>query len=523
MSSPSTPPTSPLPQPQEINQLLQHLNTYGTTSPYQSQSNITITPDQLNTMLRILKHQQANATPSSIVTNPPFPTSTLRLPDCHSMAKYEEIITKPLRPTYEGASDGLIPFLNRLDIRRQDESWYPVTFVTINTKTYDLLRHFTEIGESVILAEAKLRWSSPTLQQDKFAINHPTYQARVLAKLLLASLADEFSVTIIHRVGVKYRNDGVVILWTICNNVHRSNIAFTETIKAKIRNTNLSEYENIDKYLIGIKDNLSLITSSDTTDLTKHNDLIIYIFTHLKQCKVTPFYQYISRLHVQYLEASLPDLTPTKLLQLAEDKIQVLRHADQWTKLEDPAIMALQAQLTQQKHASDLTIQRLVAHVGRLAQRTLKRGPQDQSTPTNAKYPAWMIQSPHPNQHTQLVDNKIYTWCKKCRHGQGLWVCRHTTETHMDGYNARSNRPRFHDRHHQTTNPHQSYNATASSAPHAYLSQPDGAHTVTPHSTPSPPLVTAQLSILDYLDAYCDPATHTDEPSNYFDSKEYHE
>jgi len=139
------------------------------------------------------------------------------------------------------------------------------------------------------------------------------------------------------------------------------------------------------------------------------------------------------------LEASLPDLTPTKLLQLAEDKIQVLRHADQWTKLEDPAIMALQAQLTQQKHASDLTIQRLVAHVGRLAQRTLKRGPQDQSTPTNAKYPAWMIQSPHPNQHTQLVDNKIYTWCKKCRHGQGLWVCRHTTETHVDGYNARSN------------------------------------------------------------------------------------
>ncbi|MFN9983839.1 MAG: hypothetical protein ACK53Y_28190, partial [bacterium] len=111
----------------------------------------------------------------------------------------------------------MIPFLNRLDIRRQDESWYPVTFVTINTKTYDLLRHFTEIGESVILAEAKLRWSSPTLQQDKFAINHPTYQARVLAKLLLASLADEFSVTIIHRVGVQYRNDGVVILWTICN------------------------------------------------------------------------------------------------------------------------------------------------------------------------------------------------------------------------------------------------------------------------------------------------------------------
>jgi hypothetical protein len=196
-----------------------------------------------------------------------------------------------------------------------------------------------------------------------------------------------------------------------------------KTIKAKVCNMNLSDYESIDKYLIGIKDNLSLITSSDKTDLTKHNDLIIYIFTHLKQCKVTPFYQYISRLHIQYLEASLPDLTPTKLLQLAEDKIQVLRHADQWTKSEDLAIMALKARLTQQKHDSDLTIQCLVAHVGRLAQRTLKGGPQDQSMPTNAKYPAWMIQPPHPNQNTQLVDNKIYTWCTKYRHGQGLWVC----------------------------------------------------------------------------------------------------
>jgi len=119
-------------------------------------------------------------------------------------------------------------------------------------------------------------------------------------------------VTIIHRVNTAYRNDGVVILWTICNNVHRSNIAFTETIKATIRHMNLTDYDTIDKYLIGIKDNLSLITPSDSADQTKHNDLIIYIFGHLKQCTVTPFKQYISRLQVQYLEASLPDLTPTK-------------------------------------------------------------------------------------------------------------------------------------------------------------------------------------------------------------------
>lgn len=322
--------------------------------------------------------------------------------------------------------------------------------------------------------------------------------------------------TIIHRVNTAYQNDGVVILWTICNNVHRSNIAFTETIKATIRHMNLTDYDTIDKYLIGIKDNLSLITPSDSADQTKHNDLIIYIFGHLKQCTVTPFKQYISRLQVQYLEASLPDLTPTKLLQLAEDKIQILHHADQWAKYEDPAIMAMQAQLDLQKQESECTIQRLVAHVGPLAHKTLKRGPSHQTSPHPAKYPTWMIQPPTPNQHTQLVDNKLYTWCTKCRHGQGLWVCRHTTDTHVDGFNQQhSIRPRYQDRNHPQLPP--TNNGHANTSHHAYLSQlPDVP------SVPAPTMA-AQLSILDYLDAYCDPTPPIEEPGTYFDTKEFND
>jgi len=111
--------------------------------------------------------------------------------------------------------------------------------------------------------------------------------------------------------------------------------------------------------------------------------------------------------------------------------------------------MAMQAQLDLQKQESECTIQRLVAHVGPLAHKTLKRGPSHQTSPHPAKYPTWMIQPPTPNQHTQLVDNKLYTWCTKCRHGQGLWVCRHTTDTHVDGFNQQhSIRPRYQDRNH---------------------------------------------------------------------------
>jgi hypothetical protein len=493
MSSTSTSNTSPLPSSAEVNQLLQDLNQHGAVSPSRMPSIISITPSQLDTVVRLIRHQQAQ-TPDSTTALGLIPSGTQRLPDFHSLAKYEEIISKPLRPAYDGSPDGLIPFLNRLDIRRQDESWYPITFITIQNTRYDLIRQFTEIGESVILAETNLHWTSPTIQNDKFDINHPTYQARVLAKLLLASLTKEFCITVLHRIKTSYRNDGVMILWTICNNVHRSNIAFTETVKAKLRNMALANFDSIDKYLIATKDNLSLIISPDAADQTKHNDLLIYLFTQLRECTVAPFKQYIARLHVQYLEASLTDLTPMKLLQLAEDKIQILRHAQQWTQTDEPSIMALQAQLQRQKEDSDRTLQRLIAHVGRLAQQHIKRGPPDPYPPstTPSPYPAWMIQPPNPGQHNQLVNNKLYTWCTKCRQGQDLWVCRHTTETHINGYtNSRNTCPRYSDRAHHLARP----GIPTQSQAHGTISNTDiKQHHHIPVQLPP---VTAQLSILD--------------------------
>jgi hypothetical protein len=518
MNSNFSQPSTPLPRQHDINQLLQDLNSVGNTSPSQQQSNITITPSQLDTMIRLLQHQASNNTPSSITAS----SSTLRLPDYHSLAKYEEIISRPIKPSYDGSSDGLIPFLNRLDIRRQDESWYPITFLQIAGKSYDIIRHFTEISESVVLAEAKARWTSPTLQQDKFDINHPTYQTRVLAKLLLASLTEDFCVTIVHRVNTTYRNDGLVILWTICNNVHRSNIAFTETIKAKIRNITLADFNTIDKYFINVKDSLSLITSSDAADATKHNDLIIYIFNQLTECSVAPFKHYISRLHVQYLEASLPDMTPVKLLQLAEDKICILRHANQWVETEESSLMALKAQMLQQKQDSDKTIQRLVAHVGRLAQRNLKRGPQDHNASPTNRYPAWMIQPPQPGQHTQLVNNRLYSWCTKCRKGQGLWVCRHTTDTHVDGFvPQRQTRQRTGDRPPTVYGSPPAYPYPPAPV-QAFLNQSNVQPTDASNAQVStPPAAVAQLSILDYLDAYCDPIVPPDEGQQYYDTNEY--
>ncbi len=60
------------------------------------------------------------------------------------------------------------------------------------------------------------------------------------------------------------------------------------------------------------------------------------------------------------------DFTPHKLLKLATDKIQVLRHASQWKTCQEQSVMALKLELQQQKQESNKIIQRLVAHNGKI-------------------------------------------------------------------------------------------------------------------------------------------------------------
>jgi hypothetical protein len=111
-----------------------------------------------------------------------------------------------------------------------------------------------------MLQEARHCWTSPTLSTDKHTVDHPMFNAKVLACLLLGSITDEFCTTIINQVPQEYRNDGPLLLWIICNYIHRNNIAFVETIKRKIREATLSQFgDDVSKYVIHIKDNLDAL------------------------------------------------------------------------------------------------------------------------------------------------------------------------------------------------------------------------------------------------------------------------
>jgi len=261
----------------------------------------------------------------------------------------------------------------------------------------------------------------------------------------------------------KYRNDGPYILWTICNHIHHNNIAFIETIKQRIHNTTLAQFDNnVLKYIMTIRDNLRLITTSSQKDT--HKDLLTYLFRQLTACTIEPFKQAMQNWHVDYLEAKTPDLSPTSLLKKADTKVQILQHAGHWTPQTNPEVMALKLALQAQRDQSDLLVKQLTAHVTRLV--------------------------------------RLYTWCTKCRQGQGLWVCKHNTETHIDGFQQDRDAKHRSD----SSNHLQSF--------HPENQTPGPSQGARSGPAPTPPQnYQGQLSFLDYLDSYLLDHSH-DEADN---------
>jgi hypothetical protein len=305
----------------------------------------------------------------------------------------------------------------------------------------------------------------------------------------------------------KYRNDGPYILWTICNHIHHNNIAFIETIKQRIHNTTLAQFDNnVLKYIMTIRDNLRLITTSSQKDT--HKDLLTYLFRQLTACTIEPFKQAMQNWHVDYLEAKTPDLSPTSLLKKADTKVQILQHAGHWTPQTNPEVMALKLALQAQRDQSDLLVKQLTAHVTCLVNHNnggRPGGPYKHNRNgqrINGSHPALMTIAPTYPTETKMQDGRLYTWCTKCRQGQGLWVCKHNTETHIDGFQQDRDAKHRSD----SSNHLQSF--------HPENQTPGPSQGARSGPAPTPPQnYQGQLSFLDYLDSYLLDHSH-DEADN---------
>jgi hypothetical protein len=221
------------------------------------------------------------------------------------------------------------------------------------------------------------------------------------------------------------------------------------------------------------------------------NDVLKYIIS----IRDNSFKQAVQRWHVEYLEAKTPDLTPTTLLEQADTKVQILQHAGQWTKSLNSEVMALQLELQAQREQSAFLVKQLTAHVTQLVDNkgynrqngAFKHTRNGQCI--GGMHPTWMTIPPTYPTETKIQDNRLYTWCTKCRNGQGLWFCRHNTETHVDGFQQ----DRDIKRRNEMVNHGQQTGLQQQGIPSSGPPQ---------RSLPTSPHFQGQLSFLNYLNNY---------------------
>lgn len=228
----------------------------------------------------------------------------------------------------------------------------------------------------------------------------------------------------------------------MCTHIHRNHVAFVESIKNKIRMSSLSEFkDDVPTFLRFLQDNLRLITSTGAEE-TSNNDLIPHILLQLRNTKIPLFQQSILKWHREYMENKL-STTPMKLVAMADEECQVLKHSHQWVETIDPSIAAMQAAFQTTTGQSAEIFKSLAAHLSTLTQqhqdvpRMGNLDYHDRKYPNNN--PEWLYSPPEDLSMSRYFHGKYWYFCTKCGRN-GRWVCTHRDDTH------RSSSPRrFHD------------------------------------------------------------------------------
>jgi hypothetical protein len=292
-----------------------------------------------------------------LVTPIPIPPS--RVPDMWDNAKIEQYMCAGLKTLYDGSPDRLIPTLNLIHIRRQNEVWASSTYILQDGIKVDLVLKFSMAKEDTVLAQAKSLWNAADASLQSHTRGTTTYYNRLLGVFLMNSLTPEFSALLHSRIDPNYCCDGPLLLFTMCQNIHRNHLAFVESVKHKIRSSTLSDYSNdIQAYLRFLQNNLKLISSTGA-DASAHNDLIPHILKQLRSTTIPLFQQSVLKWQRDYFENTL-QLTPASLVLKADQEHQILKHAGQWVETIDPSVAAMQAQLTLATAKSGDLIQHLV-------------------------------------------------------------------------------------------------------------------------------------------------------------------
>ena len=86
----------------------------------------------------------------------PAPIQPSRLPGAFDNTKYEQIACAGLKPGYNESAKELIPPLNLIHLRRQNETWYPATILPLDDgTTIDIVQNLLQVPTTADEKRAK--------------------------------------------------------------------------------------------------------------------------------------------------------------------------------------------------------------------------------------------------------------------------------------------------------------------------------------------------------------------------------
>jgi len=352
---------------------------------------------------------------------------------------------------------------------------------------------------------ANIIWMQP------FEVTQEAPQHTTTGVFLLNSLMADFAALLHSRIDTKYCSDGALLLHTMCQHIHRNHLAFTESIKSKIRASLLSNFNNdVSKFLRHLHNNLKLISSTGDTE-NAHNDLITHILTQLRGTTIPIFQQSVLKWQCEYFENKLT-LTPQLLVSKADSECQILTHAGQWVKTIDNA-------------QSGEILKAMIANFSQIHQQTrdstrsYRHATRPSIRASNQQTPIWVNDPPTYPDQIRHHNGRYWHFCTKCG-SHGRWVCTHTDSTHDDSVSSRrsptpdTNDPHYRlsrspswessSHHRRRSRQYDSRSRSRSPSNHSYSSQQNSPQRRVTWQQAAPPTPVAKLSLLESINLFMD-------------------
>jgi hypothetical protein len=108
----------------------------------------------------------------------------------------------------------------------------------------DIVRNISKLRLDTVLEQAKSLWDASNSITERHIHGMKIYNSRLLALFLMNSLTPDFATLLHSRIDLDYSTDGPLLLFTMCNHIHRNHLAFIKSIKNKIRLATLGEFKN---------------------------------------------------------------------------------------------------------------------------------------------------------------------------------------------------------------------------------------------------------------------------------------